>query len=280
MQSASNLLVDHSVRFLWLCPTVFGEICLQRTKRLCSILFWAPGSFESQRRKDRGAMFDRTEGRIVVIHSWKQNIPYCDIAFLFLIQSHLHFPCWQAAKSKKPIEVCVALLDDRTVDLHLDSASTSAEVCEALADKINLRDTCGFSLCITLYNKVGFIYAPLSRLLHLFSHALIAPHAEPLNQFWIQELNVGEKLFCGRQVASLGSCGNHVLDAVSQCEQEMQRQGKKEKDTPWRLSFRKELFTPWHDCSVDPVSTDLIYRQIIKGIKSGEYTFEKVRLRF
>lgn len=77
---------------------------------------------------------------------------------------------------------------------------------------------------------------------------------------------------------SLGSCGKHVLDAVSQCEQEMRRQGKQEKDAPWRLSIRKELFTPWHDCTLDPISTDLIYRQVIKEVKSGEYTSEKVGL--
>lgn len=75
---------------------------------------------------------------------------------------------------------------------------------------------------------------------------------------------------------SLGSCGNHVFDAVSQCEQEMTRQGKQEKDTPWKLSMRKELFRPWHDCSKDLISTDLIYRQVIKGIKLGDYTSEKV----
>uniref|UniRef100_A0A8C4DK70 Myosin VIIBb n=1 Tax=Dicentrarchus labrax TaxID=13489 RepID=A0A8C4DK70_DICLA len=141
-------------------------------------------------------------------------------------------PCWielQAAKTKEPIDVSVTLIDDRTVSLHLDSASTSAEVCQALANKINLRDTYGFSLYITLFEKM-----------------------------W-----------------SLGSCGKHVFDAVSQCEQEMRRQGKEEKNTPWKLSIRKEMFTPWHDCSIDPISTDLIYRQAVKGIKSGEYTNEK-----
>ncbi|XP_061746210.1 unconventional myosin-VIIb-like isoform X2 [Nerophis ophidion] len=141
-------------------------------------------------------------------------------------------PCWielQAVKSKQPMEMAVTLTDGSVVNLQLDSASTSAEVCQAAADRINLRDTYGFSLYISFYEKM-----------------------------W-----------------SLGSCGRHVLDAVSQCEQEMRRQGKEEKDTPVKLAIRKELFTPWHDCSKDSVSTDLIYRQITQGIKSGEYTSEK-----
>lgn len=71
-----------------------------------------------------------------------------------------------------------------------------------------------------------------------------------------------------------------MLDAVSQCEQETRRQGKEEEHAPWSLSFRKELFAPWHDCSLDPISTHLIYRQIIEGLKSSEYTCEKVRLRY
>uniref|UniRef100_A0A3Q3EIJ1 Unconventional myosin-VIIa-like n=1 Tax=Labrus bergylta TaxID=56723 RepID=A0A3Q3EIJ1_9LABR len=139
----------------------------------------------------------------------------------------------KAATTKEPLDVTVTVMDGRSITLPLDSASNSAEVCEAVADNIGLRDTYGFSLYISVFEKI-----------------------------W-----------------SLGSCETHVLDAVSQCEQEMRRQGKHEKDAPWSLSLRKELFTPWHDCSRDEISTDLIYRQIIQGVKSEGYTSEKVRRR-
>ncbi|XP_076018235.1 unconventional myosin-VIIb-like [Genypterus blacodes] len=141
-------------------------------------------------------------------------------------------PCWielQAARSREPIDISVTLTDGQTISLPMDSASTSAEICQAMADKIHLKDIYGFSLYIKLHEKL-----------------------------W-----------------SLGSSGRHVMDAVSQCEQEMRRQGKQEQDARWKFSISKELFTPWHDCSKDPVSTDLIYKQVIKGIKSGDYTCEK-----
>uniref|UniRef100_A0A3Q3IR37 Myosin VIIBb n=1 Tax=Monopterus albus TaxID=43700 RepID=A0A3Q3IR37_MONAL len=139
-------------------------------------------------------------------------------------------PCWIELQVKTlDSNAPVTLTDGRTLSLNLDSSSTSAEVCQAVADKIDLKDTYGFSLYIGFNDKI-----------------------------W-----------------SLGSCGKHVLDVVSQCEQEMRRQGQEEKKAPWRLFIRKELFKPWHDCSVDPVSTHLIYRQIITGIKLGEYTSEK-----
>nr|XP_046248311.1 unconventional myosin-VIIa [Scatophagus argus] len=141
-------------------------------------------------------------------------------------------PAWlelQATKTKKPMIVSVTLMDGRTMNLPVDSASTSKEICLLISNKVKLKDTFGFSLYVALYEKV-----------------------------W-----------------ALGSGREHVMDAISQCEQEVKRRGGQEQHAPWRLFFRKEIFTPWHDCKEDNISTDLIYKQIIHGLKFGEYQYER-----
>uniref|UniRef100_A0A671NGN2 Unconventional myosin-VIIa-like n=1 Tax=Sinocyclocheilus anshuiensis TaxID=1608454 RepID=A0A671NGN2_9TELE len=140
-------------------------------------------------------------------------------------------PCWVElqVENKKPITVVVSLMDGKSITFTVDSASTSAEVCNSIIQKINLQDTYGFSLYVAMYEKI-----------------------------W-----------------SLGSGSQHVLDTVSICEQDEKRQGREEQHAPWRLYFRKEIFTPWHDCSSDQVSTELVYRQIIHGLKSGDYQSDK-----
>ena len=75
---------------------------------------------------------------------------------------------------------------------------------------------------------------------------------------------------------SLGSGGDDVMDAISQCEQYAKQQGI-EKNVPWRLFVRKKVFPPWHDTEKDQTAINLIYEQAVRENTFGTYKYDKVR---
>lgn len=168
----------------------------------------------------------------------------------------------QATKSKKPLMLPITFMDGTTKTLLADSATTAKELCTQLADKISLTDQFGFSLYIALFDKVR------RKILFRNNRLLKSP-----SELW-QLIN--RHSFA--QVSSLGSGSDHVMDAISQCEQYAKEKGAKEMNAPWRLFFRKEIFSPWHDPTVDQIGTNLIYQQVVRGVKFGEYRCDKVTL--
>ncbi|XP_059506948.1 unconventional myosin-VIIa-like [Stegostoma tigrinum] len=183
--------------------------------------------------------FPPTDGFIKYLHNFIHNGPEGYIAYCaerlkrtFANGARKQAPSYlelEATKHKGPIKVMVTLMSGLNYLISIDSATTASELCKTITNKIQLKDSFGFSIYIALYDSVS----------------------------------------------SLGSGSEHVLDAISLCEQYVKRQGGHERHAPWHLLYRKEIFTPWHNSSEDPISTDLIYQQGIRGIQFGEYRCEK-----
>jgi myosin-7 len=91
---------------------------------------------------------------------------------------------------------------------------------------------------------------------------------------------VGFSLFISifGKVISMEAGGCHIMDSICQCEDLVKSKGVDEADIPWRIEFRKEMFTPWqtHEHFLDPVANDLVFHQIMKFVRSGQYKCSKV----
>ncbi|TMW39661.1 hypothetical protein DOY81_015259, partial [Sarcophaga bullata] len=73
------------------------------------------------------------------------------------------------------------------------------------------------------------------------------------------------------KIMSLGNGSEHIMDAISNCEQYAKEQGYNERKAPWKMYLRKEMFSAWYDPRQDQFATHLIYKQICRGLNYGEY---------
>lgn len=109
----------------------------------------------------------------------------------------------------KPIQLSVLFMDKSMHTVLADSASNSDEICDKLCRKVKLK---------------------------------LDDDESNLN-----ESTFGFSLYIAfmDKVSSLGSGPDRVFDAITQSEQMSKNLEKNE--ASWRLFFRKEVFTPWHN---------------------------------
>lgn len=74
----------------------------------------------------------------------------------------------------------VTFMDGTTKTLLTDSATTAKELCNALADKISLKDRFGFSLYIALFDKVRWLEPSPAQCCHLLARVLSCDSLKPL----------------------------------------------------------------------------------------------------
>lgn len=155
-----HFIIGHGILREELRDEIFCQICKQLTDNpnaisfkkgwillsLCIGCFPPSDSFELYLRQ-----FIRTGPQLYA--------PYCEKRLDRVIQNG---PRKQpsstmelkACKTTDPIIVTINLMNEASIQVEIDSASTSEEVCIAVAKAIKLKDLLGFSLFITIMNKV------------------------------------------------------------------------------------------------------------------------------
>ncbi|VDP97956.1 unnamed protein product [Trichobilharzia regenti] len=122
-------------------------------------------------------------------------------------------------KNNTDFKLDVTTMDGCIHRVLVDSATKVSEVCHLISNKINLKDSFGFSLFIQLFDELS----------------------------------------------ALGDGEEYIMDTISRYEYNAMQQGTLDLHVKWTLYFRKEIFYPWHDSSIDMISTRLIYQQNLRA---------------
>ncbi|CAF3613901.1 unnamed protein product [Rotaria sp. Silwood1] len=94
-----------------------------------------------------------------------------------------------------------------------------------------------------------------------------------------KQLNItakfGWSLFAESQAEgySIGFNNDHIFDVLSRLEMGQIQKGEDPRNLDITYIFCKQLFAPWENLDDDPVSIDLIYDQIINGIRTDVYSY-------
>jgi len=83
----------------------------------------------------------------------------------------------QAVKHLRTMQMDVTVPDGRIISVNVDSASTSSEICEMIASKLNVKDSFGFSLLITFDQEVRarFALTPYAHVVIMFLDSPFLP---------------------------------------------------------------------------------------------------------
>ena len=88
----------------------------------------------------------------------------------------------QHAKHKKQISLTVQLMDGTKHVIKCDSATNSQEVATTIAEKANLTDSFGFSLFVSLFDKVSSLGSGKEHIMDAISQDRFLPQPFVLPQ--------------------------------------------------------------------------------------------------
>ncbi|KAI8770587.1 myosin-VIIa, partial [Biomphalaria glabrata] len=80
------------------------------------------------------------------------------------------------------------------------------------------------------------------------------------------------------KISCLGNSQHRLLDAISESETFSKQMGIRENNAIWRIFFRLEYFSSWHNPEEDDAVSELVFQQIRRGIKMSEYRLENDEL--